>query len=116
MNPSFRIGIDLGGTKIEAVALDSRGSVLLRRRVATPTGDAAATIAAIRDLVHEVEAKLGGAGTVGIGTPGSLSPVSGLLRNANSTCLNGLPLDKLIATALEREVRIANDANCFALS
>jgi predicted NBD/HSP70 family sugar kinase len=116
MNPSFRIGIDLGGTKIEAIALDSRGSVLLRHRVPTPAGDAEATIAAIRDLVLEVEAKLGGTGTVGIGTPGSLSPVSGLLRNANSTCLNGLPLDKLIAAALGREVRIANDANCFALS
>ena len=116
MNPSFRIGIDLGGTKIEAIALDSRGSVLLRHRVPTPAGDADATIATIRDLVLEVEAKLGGTGTVGIGTPGSLSPVSGLLRNANSTCLNGLPLDQLIAAALEREVRIANDANCLALS
>lgn len=116
MNPSFRIGIDLGGTKIEAIALDSRGSVLLRHRVPTPAGDAHATITTIRDLVIEVEAKLGGTGTVGIGTPGSLSPVSGLLRNANSTCLNGLPLDRLIAAALEREVRIANDANCFALS
>lgn len=116
MNPSFRIGIDLGGTKIEAIALDSRGSVLLRHRVPTPAGDADATIATIRDLVLEVEAKLGGTGTVGIGTPGSLSPVSGLLRNANSTCLNGLPLDQLISAALGREVRIANDANCLALS
>ncbi len=116
MKPSFRIGIDLGGTKIEAIALDSRGTVLLRHRIATPAGDADATIAAIRDLVAEVEQRLGGTGTVGIGTPGSLSPVTGLLRNANSTCLNGLPLDKLIAAALGREVRIANDANCFALS
>ena len=116
MKPSFRIGIDLGGTKIEAIALDSRGSVLLRHRIATPANDADATISAIRDLVLEVEARLGGRGTVGVGTPGSLSPVTGLLRNANSTCLNGLPLDKLIAAALDREVRIANDANCFALS
>ena len=116
MKPSFRIGIDLGGTKIEAIALDSRGSVLLRHRIATPANDADATISAIRDLVLEVEARLGGRGTVGVGTPGSLSPVSGLLRNANSICLNGLPLDKLIAAALDREVRIANDANCFALS
>ena len=116
MKPSFRIGVDLGGTKIEAIALDSHGSVLLRHRIATPANDAEATISAIRDLVLEVEARLGGRGTVGVGTPGSLSPVSGLLRNANSTCLNGLPLDKLIAAALDREVRIANDANCFALS
>ncbi|MDB5363879.1 MAG: family Glucokinase with ambiguous substrate specificity [Rhodospirillales bacterium] len=116
MKPSFRIGIDLGGTKIEAIALDSHGTVRLRHRVQTPAGDADRTIAAIRDLVHAVEAKLGGKGTVGMGTPGSLSPVSGLLRNANSTCLNGLPLDRLIAQALGREVRIANDANCFALS
>jgi len=116
MKPSFRIGIDLGGTKIEAIALDSRGTVLLRQRVATPAGDADATIATIRDLVRAVEARLGGIGTVGVGTPGSLSPVTGLLRNSNSTCLNGLPLDRLIAQALDREVRIANDANCFALS
>lgn len=116
MKPSFRIGIDLGGTKIEAIALDSHGTERLRHRIQTPADDADRTIAAIRDLVHAVEAKLGGKGTVGVGTPGSLSPVSGLLRNANSTCLNGLPLDRLIAQALGREVRIANDANCFALS
>lgn len=116
MKPSFRIGVDLGGTKIEAIALDSRGSVLLRHRIQTPASDAEATISAIRDLVLAVEAKLGGRGTVGVGTPGALSPVSGLLRNSNSTCLNGLPLDRLIATALDREIRIANDANCFALS
>ena len=116
MKPSFRIGIDLGGTKIEAIALDSDGTVLFRHRVATPAGDADATIATIRDLVRDVEAQLGGTGTVGVGTPGSLSPVTGLLRNSNSTCLNRLPLDRLIADAIGREVRIANDANCFALS
>ena len=116
MAPTFRIGIDLGGTKIEAVALDSLGAVLMRHRIATPAGDAAATIAAIRDLVLLVESRLGGTGTVGVGTPGALSPATGLLRNANSTCLNGLPLDRLLAAALGREVRIANDANCFALS
>ena len=116
MAPTFRIGIDLGGTKIEAVALDSLGTVLMRHRIATPAGDAAATIAAIRDLVLLVESRLGGTGTVGVGTPGALSPATGLLRNANSTCLNGLPLDRLLAAALGREVRIANDANCFALS
>jgi len=116
MKPAFRIGIDLGGTKIEAMALDSDGGVLLRHRIATPAGDAPATIAAIRDLVEAVETRLGGTGTVGVGTPGSLSPATGLMRNANSTCLNGLALDRLIADALGRPVRIANDANCFALS
>jgi fructokinase len=116
MPTTFRIGVDLGGTKIEAVALDSRGTELIRRRVPTPSGDAAERIAAIRDLVAALEAELGGTGTVGIGTPGALSPATGLLRNANSTCFNGLPLDRLIAEALGREIRIANDANCFALS
>ncbi|HLZ67354.1 MAG TPA: ROK family protein [Aliidongia sp.] len=116
MTPPFRIGVDLGGTKIEAVALDSAGAILMRQRIATPIGDAAATIAAIRDLVLDIESRLGATGTVGVGTPGALSPATGLLRNANSTCLNGLPLDRLLAAALERDVRIANDANCFALS
>lgn len=114
--PSFRIGIDLGGTKIEAIALDSKGTVLMRHRVPTPAGDAGGTIAAIRDLVLLVETTLGGVGTVGVGSPGSLSPVTGLLRNSNSVCLNGLPIDRLIENALGRPIRIANDANCFALS
>jgi fructokinase len=116
MPASFRIGIDLGGTKTEAVALAPDGTILLRRRIATPDGDAAVRIAAIRDLVLAVEAELGGSGTVGVGTPGALSPATGLLRNANSTVFNGLPLDRLLSEALEREIRIANDANCFALS
>ncbi|WP_189050701.1 ROK family protein [Aliidongia dinghuensis] len=114
--PALRIGVDLGGTKIEAIAFDPAGRMLMRHRVPTPAGDATARIAAIRDLVGLVEAQLGARGTVGVGTPGALSPVSGLIRNANSTCFNGQPLDRLLAEALGREVRIANDANCFALS
>ena len=116
----IRVGIDLGGTKIERIALDDKGAILDRRRVATPTGDAEATIAAVRDLVTAIEARLGAAADprtpIGIATPGSLSPRSGLLRNSNSTCLNGQPLDQLLAAALNRPVRLANDANCFALS
>jgi fructokinase len=112
----LRIGIDLGGTKIEGVALDRAGTVLARRRVATPAHDAAGTIHAISDLVKSIETDLGLQGSVGIGTPGALSPATGLLRNSNSVVLNGLPLDRLLADALERPVRIANDANCFALS
>ena len=113
---SLRIGVDLGGTKIEAAALGPDGTVRLRRRVATPAGDYAATIAAIRDLVGEIEQALGEQGTVGVGTPGALSPATGLIKNANSTCLIGRPLDRDLSAALGRPVRLANDANCFALS
>jgi fructokinase len=118
MNAAVRIGIDLGGTKIEGIALDRAGQIPARRRIATPQGDAGATIAAVVSLVAALERDIGAAGPlpVGIGTPGALSPVTGRLRNSNSTCLNGLPLDTLIAQALGRDVRIANDANCFALS
>jgi fructokinase len=116
MTPSLRIGIDLGGTKIEGIALDRQGTVLARRRIATPSGEATATITAIAELVKSIERKLEAQFTVGIGTPGALSPTTGKLRNSNSVCLNGLPLDCLLAEALGRPVRIANDANCFALS
>ena len=116
MNPPLRIGIDLGGTKIEAVALDRTGIVLARRRIATPAGDAPATIKATADLVKSLEQDLGLHGTVGVGAPGALSPGTGLLRNSNSVCLNGLPLDRLLGEALDRSIRIENDANCFALS
>ncbi len=116
MSPPLRIGIDLGGTKIAGVALDPTGNVLARRRIATPQGDAPGTIRAIADLVKEIERDLRMRGTVGIGTPGALSPATGLLRNSNSVVLNGLPLDRLLATALDRPIRIANDANCLALS
>ena len=114
--PRLRIGVDLGGTKIEAAALAPDGRMLARRRVPTPAGDADATLDAIAGLVKRIEAELGAEGTVGIGTPGALSPATGRLRNSNSTCLNDLPLDRMIAERLGRPVRLANDANCFALS
>jgi predicted NBD/HSP70 family sugar kinase len=111
-----RIGIDLGGTKIEVIALDEAGRVLLRRRVATPAGDYGATLDAVAALVADAERELGGRASVGVATPGALSPASGLLRNSNSVCLNGKPLKQDIERRLAREIRIANDANCFALS
>ena len=112
----MRIGIDLGGTKIEAAAIDRQGRVALRQRVATPAGDYAATIEAVRGLVAALETALGRRCPVGIGMPGSLSPTTGLVRNANSTCLNGRPFDRDLTQALARPLRFANDANCFALS
>jgi fructokinase len=112
----MRLGVDLGGTKIEIVALSADGSEVVRRRVGTPANDYAATVGALTSLVLEVEEELGGRGSVGIGSPGAIVPSSGLLRNSNSTVLNGRPLKRDIERALDREVRIANDANCFALS
>src|SRR5438067_4056051 len=106
-----RIGVDLGGTKIEAIALAPGGREIFRRRVLTPRGDYAGTIAAVSSLVHEI-----GTGSVGIGIPGALSRVSGLVKNANSTWLIGRPLKDDLERALGRPVRIDNDANCFALS
>ncbi len=116
MPAALRIGVDLGGTKIEAAALDRAGIVHCRRRVATPSGDYRATIAAIVDLVSGIEHDLGAGAAVGIGMPGAISPVSGLVKNANSTCLNGRPLQRDLEAALGRPVRLANDANCFTLS
>ena len=116
MAPTLRFGIDLGGTKIELIALDPRGQELLRRRVPTPQNDYLATVAAVAALVHQAEAELGQGGSVGLGTPGAISPASGLMKNCNSTCLNGRPLQEDLERALNREVRLANDANCFALS
>lgn len=113
---TLRIGIDLGGTKMEIIALDGEGRELLRRRVATPRGDYAATVAAIVGLVESAEAELGQLGTVGIGIPGAESRITGLIKNANSTWLIGQPLCRDVEAALHREVRIENDANCFALS
>jgi fructokinase len=110
-----RIGIDLGGTKIEAIALDEHGVERFRRRVATPRHDYDETIACIRSLVEAVEREAG-AGTVGLGIPGAISPATGLIKNANSTWLNGRPLADDLVRALGRPVRLANDANCFALS
>jgi fructokinase len=111
-----RIGIDLGGSKIEIVALDTDGSTRYCERVPTPAGDYAATLDVIIALITRCEAAVGTRASIGVGTPGSLSPASGLIRNANSTCLNGHALDRDLADRLGREVRIANDANCFAMS
>jgi len=111
-----RLGIDLGGTKIEIIALDEAGRELSRRRRPTPQGDYRGTLDAIVGLVVETENELGEQGTVGLGTPGALSTRTGLLKNSNSVCLNGQPVKQHLEAMLEREVRIANDANCFALS
>jgi fructokinase len=112
----MRIGIDLGGTKIEAIALDAAGSTLWRRRIPTPRADYDATVAAVVALVQRIESDLGRTGTVGIGIPGTISPASGLVKNANSTWLNGRPLAGDLPRRLGRPVRFANDANCFAIS
>jgi fructokinase len=106
-----RIGIDLGGTKIEALALDATGREVLRKRIPTPRGDYGATISAVQSLVREI-----GEGSVGIGIPGAESRATGLIKNANSTWLIGKPLAKDLEAALGRPVRLENDANCFALS
>jgi fructokinase len=116
MSPRHRIGIDLGGSKIEGILLCANGDILARRRIATPAGDYAATLAAVHELVDTLERQSGRDCSVGIGTPGALSPRDGLLRNANSTWLNGRALDRDLSERLERPVRIANDADCFALS
>lgn len=112
----LRIGVDLGGTKIEIVALAADGRELLRRRVATPQGDYSATLGAVAALIAAVENELGRQGTVGVGIPGAESLASGRIKNANSTCLIGQPLRTDLEALLQREVRLANDANCFALS
>jgi len=111
----LRIGIDFGGTKIEAAALDRSGDILLRRRIANP-GDYAGAVTDVVALVRSVEKEIGSQGTVGIGVPGSLSPRTGLMRNANSKWLNGKPFKEDLATALGRDIRLANDANCLVLS
>jgi fructokinase len=112
----MRIGVDLGGTKIEAIALDDEGAVRARRRVATPRHDYDATLRAIAGVVSAIEAETGARGTVGIGMPGALSPATGLVKNANSTWLIGRALDRDLSPLLGRPLRFANDANCFALS
>jgi fructokinase len=114
-----RLGVDLGGTKIEVAALGDDGRVAWRRRTATPRDDYAATVAAIGRLVHEAEAAVGaapGACRVGVGIPGTISALTGRVKNANSTWLNGRPLREDLDAALDRPVRIANDANCLAVS
>ncbi|MEZ5738367.1 MAG: ROK family protein [Burkholderiaceae bacterium] len=112
----MRLGIDLGGTKIEIIALDDDGKPMLRHRVPTPRGDYLATVQAVGGLVESAERSLGRRGTVGVGMPGALSRVNGRVKNANSVFLNGRPLKQDLERRLDREVRVMNDANCFALS
>ena len=112
----MRIGIDLGGTKIEAIALDEHGNECFRQRIDTPRDDYAATVKVIIDLVTTIEKQFETSATVGIGIPGTISPATDLVKNANSTWLIGKPLHKDLQQALSREVRIANDANCFTVS
>jgi fructokinase len=111
-----RIGVDLGGTKIEAIALDREGAIRARRRVPTPHGDYEGSLRAIGAMVAELEGVAGARATVGVGMPGSLSPATGLVKNANSVWLNGRPLAEDLGRLLARPLRFANDANCFALS
>jgi fructokinase len=111
-----RIGVDLGGTKIEALALDDAGRESLRRRIATPRDDYAGTVEAVARLVEAIESESGQRGSVGVGMPGAISPATGLVKNANSTWLNGRRLHEDFEARLQRPVRLANDANCFALS
>lgn len=112
----MRIGVDLGGTKIEAIALAPDGVVRARRRIATPQGDYEATLRAVAALVAAIEGEVGERGSVGVGTPGAVSARTGRMKNCNSTWLNGRPLGADLQAALGRAVRLANDANCFALS
>jgi len=112
----MRIGIDLGGTKIEGIALGDDGAERVRRRIAAPRGDYARTLDAIAGLVRDIERDAGERGTVGVGIPGIISPATGLVKNANSTWLIGRQLGDDLPRLLDRPVRFANDANCFALS
>src|SRR3978361_299333 len=112
----MRIGIDLGGTKIEGIALNADGKELRRIRIATPKGDYDGTVVAIGEVVQQLEAATHRTGSVGVGIPGTVVAATGLVKNANSTWLNGRPFAKDLSAALAREVRCANDANCFAVS
>ena len=112
----MRLGVDLGGTKISAAVLDPAGSVVARRRIPTPLGDYAAVVDGVAGLVRTVEAELATPVSVGVGVPGSIDPVGAEIRNANTVALNGRPLGEGLSAALDREVRVANDADCFALS
>ena len=112
----MRIGIDLGGTKTEVIALSEAGEQLFRHRLPTPRNDYQQTIETIATLVAMAEQTTGQTGTVGIGIPGSISPYTGVVKNSNSTWLNGQPFDKDLSTRLQRDVRLANDANCLAVS
>jgi fructokinase len=112
----MRIGIDLGGTKIEVIALNAHGEELFRQRVATPQNDYQKTLQVIVELIVAVEKTLDQTGSIGIGTPGALSPTTGLMRNSNSVCMNGKAVKQDLEKLLQRKIRMANDANCFALS
>lgn len=112
----MRIGIDLGGTKIEGILLDECGGERARLRIPTPRGDYGATLAAVAGVVARLDANGGSGASVGVGIPGAISPATGLVKNANATWLIGRPLDRDLAAAIGREVRVANDANCFAVS
>ena len=112
----LRMGVDLGGTKIEALVLDGAGEALARERVATPSGDYSATLQALAGLVGRLEARVGCRCRVGIGMPGAFSRVTGRVKNSNSVCLNGQPLRQDLESLLGRSLRFANDADCFALS
>jgi fructokinase len=112
----MRIGIDLGGTKIEGIALDHSGNELFRKRINSPQGSYQNTLNAIVELINEIESFTQSTGTVGIGIPGMISPQSGLVKNANSTWLIGQPLKDDLAHKLKRDIRIENDANCFVVS
>lgn len=116
MSAGFRIGIDLGGTKIEGAAIDACGSVCFRHRVVTPAQDYRGTIVAIIALISTIAQEIGTTAPVGIGIPGAVSPITGLIKNANSTWLIGRPLQRDLESALGQPVRLANDANCFVLS
>ncbi len=112
----MRIGIDLGGTKIEGIAIADDGRELTRQRIAAPRGDYATTVAAVAGLVEAIERECGARGSVGIGIPGTISPATGLVKNSNSTWLNGRAMADDLSHRFERPIRFANDANCFALS
>jgi fructokinase len=112
----MRIGVDLGGTKIEGVLLDEAGAERARLRIPTPRGDYPATVAAVAGVVAELDARFGGNASVGVGIPGAVSPATGLIKNANATWLIGRELHRDLAAATGRQVRVANDANCFAVS
>jgi len=112
----MRLGVDLGGTKIEAILMARDGNIVERKRVATPRGDYEQTVLTIRDLVDDVSRDAPGSLPVGMGIPGTVSPATGLIKNANSTWLIGKPFDKDLEAAMKRPVRLANDADCFALS
>jgi fructokinase len=112
----MRIGVDMGGTKIEAIALDDDGRECARRRIATPAGDYQATVTAVAGLVADIRETVGPVPGIGVGIPGTISPATGLVKNANSTCLIGHPLDRDLEAALGCPVVLANDANCFVMS